>query len=179
MPTRTFFLLPFVFFLCLFPTFGHAFCFAEAASRFSEYGVDKSLLEAIARVESGLNASAINKNANGTEDIGVMQINTSWLPSLKRFGIRRRDLLDPCVNVHVGAWVLAQNLYKFGPTWRAIGAYNARSEEKMNLYVSKVWRQLNGPDKFDPPKKSRRDSARDTSVRKTGGLTPSQTNLGY
>ena len=36
-----------------------------------------------------------------------MQINSSWLPILAKYGIAKSDLLNPCVNTHVGAWVLA------------------------------------------------------------------------
>lgn len=67
-----------------------------------------------------------------------MQINTWWLPKLQKFGIGEEQLYDPCVNVNVGAWVLAQNFQTFGPTWKAVGAYNARSVGKQIVYVRTI-----------------------------------------
>ena len=61
----------------------------------------------------------------GTRDIGLMQINTSLLPKLASFGIREQDLLDPCTNIEVGAWVLSDAIRRHGDTWQAVGAYNA------------------------------------------------------
>ncbi len=113
-------------------------CINQAAQR---YRVDERLIDAIIQVESSGNPSALNRNANGTEDIGLMQINSSWLPVLGRYGIKHHHLYDPCTNVHVGAWVLAGNIARYGPTWRAVGAYNARSHVKRKGYVAKVWRQ--------------------------------------
>lgn len=112
-------------------------CWYEAAAK---YQVSPVLLYTIAMVESGNNAKAINKNKNGTEDIGLMQINSSHLPWLEKYGITREKLLnDPCLNVHVGAYILAENIYRHGYTWKAIGAYNAKSPEKQARYAMKVW----------------------------------------
>lgn len=113
-------------------------CINQAAQR---YRVDERLIHAIIQVESSGNPSALNRNANGSEDIGLMQINSSWLPVLGRYGIQHHHLYDPCTNVHVGAWVLAGNIARYGPTWRAVGAYNARSLVKRKGYVAKVWRR--------------------------------------
>ena len=112
-------------------------CFDRAALR---YSVDVRLLKAIGMVESGFSPSAINRNTNGSEDMGIMQINTIWLPQLSKFGITRETLMtDPCTNIHVGAWVLAQNIRRLGPTWNAVGAYNASTPSKREKYVAKVW----------------------------------------
>lgn len=117
----------------------HALCFKQAADR---YKVSETLLKAIAMTESDFNPAASNVNTNGSEDIGVMQINSSWLPSLSKFGIGRAELKDACTNVNIGAWVLAQNIAQYGDTWRAVGAYNARSPSKQAIYIQKVWRNL-------------------------------------
>lgn len=124
--------------LCLvaFPSIAGAWCFDEAAAR---YKVSAQLLRDIAIVESSMRPDVVGVNDNGSEDIGMMQISSSWLPKLRRYGISRDDLFDPCVNVHVGAWILAHNIAQFGLTWRAVGAYNARSEPKREIYVKKVW----------------------------------------
>ncbi len=113
-------------------------CVMQAAQR---YRVDERLIRAIIQVESSGNPLALNRNANGSEDIGVMQINSSWLRVLGRYGIQRRHLDDPCTNVHVGAWVLAGNIARYGNTWRAVGAYNAKSRTWRERYVAQVWRR--------------------------------------
>ena len=81
-------------------------CWDDAAAR---YQVNPTLLHAIARTESGVNPRAIGRNRNGSRDIGLMQINSGWLPTLARHGITEQDLFDPCTNLHVGAWILAHN----------------------------------------------------------------------
>lgn len=92
--------------------------------------IDPALLKAIAVQESGMNPRAVNQNKNGSKDHGVFQINDTWLPTLKKFGITQADLYDPCVSAYVGAWVLAQAIAQHGPTWRAVGAYNAGNSPK-------------------------------------------------
>jgi len=90
-----------------------------------QYNLPPRLLQSIAHVESGYRPAAINKNRNGTVDIGVMQINSSWLPELAKYGIERQHLYEPCTNIHVGAWILSQEVARYGYNWEAIGAYNA------------------------------------------------------
>ena len=100
-------------------------CWSQAAQR---YGVPAELLYAIARVESGLNPLAINRSHlqhTGSYDIGLMQINSTHLATLARHGIQESNLHEPCTNLHVGAWLLAQSFARFGATWNAVGAYNA------------------------------------------------------
>ena len=114
-----------------------AMCFKEAADR---YKVSETLLRAIAKTETNFNPRATNRNANGTEDLGLMQINSSWLPTLAQYGIGRKELLsDPCINLNIGAWVLADNISRYGDTWKAVGAYNAKNPLKQELYVRKVY----------------------------------------
>ncbi|EKS9799002.1 lytic transglycosylase domain-containing protein [Burkholderia cepacia] len=100
------------------------------------------LVRAIASVESGFNPSARNVNRNGSEDIGLMQINTSWLPTLARYGIDRAALLDACTNAYVGAWILAQNFATYGVSWNGVGAYNARTPSLRARYALRVYRRL-------------------------------------
>lgn len=127
--------LVFAIFAMIVPVMVSAACFDEAAAR---YGVPEALLKAISRVESSGNPRAINRNKDGSYDIGHMQINSRWLHVLSRYGITKHMLFDPCVNTHIGAWVLAQNIRKYGYNWTAIGAYNARTPSKRMAYASKV-----------------------------------------
>lgn len=124
-------------------------CFSAAATR---YGVPELLLRAIAQVESGSlrSETAVGRNPNGTEDLGRMQINTIWLPVLLEFGITRDRLMDECVSIHVGAWILAQEIERHGYGWAAVGAYNVgcrsltptECTHRRNRYAWKVHRAL-------------------------------------
>ncbi|HEX6705206.1 MAG TPA: lytic transglycosylase domain-containing protein [Albitalea sp.] len=107
-----------------------------------KYGIHPHLLYAMAKTESNLNARARNRNPNGSYDVGLMQINSIWLPTLARYGITEQHLLDPCINLEVGAWILAQNMRRLGQSWDAVGAYNAASPDKQRAYALKVYRNL-------------------------------------
>lgn len=120
-----------------------AFCFDEAAAKYSSpphFTIDPLMLKAIAKTETGLVSGKMGPiNANGTYDIGLMQINSSHLTVLSRYGINQERLLtDACLNVQVGAWIFAKNIARYGQTWRAVGAYNAGDETKRAIYVIKV-----------------------------------------
>ncbi|WP_321855267.1 lytic transglycosylase domain-containing protein [Paraburkholderia tropica] len=121
---------------CAMPGLAFADCIDDAAA-FQHVNV--SLMRAIAQVESGTQTRVINTNSNGTVDIGLMQINSSWLPRLAQEGITEQSLFDPCTNAYVGAWILAENIRQFGPTWNAIGAYNSPSADKRLAYARKVY----------------------------------------
>lgn len=111
-------------------------CFKEVSER---SGIPEQLLRVIAEVESSMNPRAINVNANGSEDIGLMQINSGAFHELKKRGINRADLFDPCINVSVGAWILSQKIDRYGFTWEAVGAYNAKSRDKRDRYIARVY----------------------------------------
>lgn len=113
-------------------------CFSAAAERFR---VDKHMLIAIAKTESAFDPGAMGpRNADGTQDVGLMQINTRWLPRLAEMGIHHEKLKGPCTNIYVGAWILASKIRQHGTVWKAVGAYNAITPSKRDSYVSKVRR---------------------------------------
>lgn len=133
-------------------------CWQDAAAR---YGVDARLLYAIAQQESGLDPRAINRShaaRTGSVDIGLMQVNSRWLPVLHRHGLREADLLDPCTNLHVGAWILAQSIQRYSATWEAVGAYHAGCRELRPAdcaatrarYAAAVYRRLKGLEQQPP-----------------------------
>lgn len=111
----------------------HAFCFEEAGR---EYGIAPQVLWSIAKNESNLNPAAINQNANGTYDFGLMQINTIWAKTLGKE--RWASLGDACTNVKTGAWILRQCIDSYGYGWKAIGCYNSRTPSKRDLYANKI-----------------------------------------
>ena len=121
-----------------------AYCWEEVATR---YDLEPELLQAIAAVESGYRAQAMNHtNRNGTRDIGLMQINSIHLPRLLKQGITEQRLLDePCLSVEVGASILAEFIRRFGYNWTAVGSYNVGpgagpQREALRLrYAEKIW----------------------------------------
>lgn len=131
-----------------------AFCFKEAGAR---YQIDPRLLMAIAQQESGMNPTAVNTNRNKSGkavsyDYGVMQVNSNHVPKLMGMGIikSKDDLLNnPCLNVQIGAWILATHLQKCGVNWSCLGSYNAGfsendvQETKRLNYARKIYRRYN------------------------------------
>jgi len=118
-------------------------CWDEAARY---HGLDPWLLYAVAYVESTHNPAVISRpNRNGTYDIGLMQINSIHLPRLARYGITQSTLMDACASTYVGAWIMADNIRRYGWSWQAIAAYNVGSlntpgrVQTGRRYASKVY----------------------------------------
>lgn len=92
------------------------------------HGIDPWLLYAIGYVESRHNPAAVNgSNRNGTRDVGMMQINSIWLPELRKHGVTEAALTNACASTYIGAWIMAKNIRKHGYTWEAIAVYNVGS----------------------------------------------------
>lgn len=128
--------------ICLFFTTNalasdQGYCFEEAGQL---YQVSPGLLWAIAKTESDFNPTATNWNKNGSLDYGVMQINDYWKDKI---GEQSWNALgDPCHNIKVGAYVLADCLSRYGYTYEGIGCYNAISYDKRIRYAEKVIKNL-------------------------------------
>jgi len=90
-----------------------------------KYHISPQLIDAIIKAESNHNPDAIHTNSSGSHDVGLMQINDQWLPQIESLGYDRSSLMDPCNNIQVGTWILAQEIQRFGYNWQAVGAYNA------------------------------------------------------
>ena len=116
-------------------------CWVSAANKYStsDAPIDPYLIYAIAYTESRFNPKATNKNTNGSYDIGLMQINSAWLNTLSKYNISKESLNDPCQSIFVGTWILANNFKNIGFHWRAIGAYNAVSENKRLKYAKMIY----------------------------------------
>ena len=112
-------------------------------------GVSARLLWAMAKVESSHSPQAMNRGhlaRTDSYDIGLMQINSRWLPTLAKFGITEEKLKEPRTSIEVGAWILRDLFRRHGNTWEAVGAYNAACTQlkgdacrkARDLYIGKV-----------------------------------------
>lgn len=86
--------------------------------------------------------SALNKGKS--VDVGLMQINSYWLRKLQlSFDV----VLDPAVNLTVGAWILAQELKRYGNNWKGIGSYHtpaSRNPVRAKKYAERVYKKMGG-----------------------------------
>jgi len=119
-------------------------CYIDASQR---YGVPIKLLYAITKVESDGKPFCININSHGRSiwskcyqdystayyvaknlydrgyniDLGLMQINSQ---NMKDNNWSVSDVLNPCHNVYYGAYLLRENINRYGFNWTAIWHYN-------------------------------------------------------
>lgn len=104
------------------------------------YRIDPKILYSIAKIESKLNPNAINRNTNGTVDIGIMQINSVHMKELNKRGFRQEHLFNPKINIFAGAWILRQCFDKHGVSQDGLTCYNGRIKD--NPYGYKVLKEL-------------------------------------
>ena len=105
-------------------------CMALVASL---YHLPPRVLPSIQAVEGGLNGT-IHHNVNGTDDFGVMQVNTIWLPALERYTrlpqpvVRARLISTPCFNIAAAGAILRFYLDEaHGRLMTAIGDYHSHT----------------------------------------------------
>lgn len=114
-------------------------CVTEAANYHS---VSPWTLRAIIQVESRFNPAAVNRNTNGTMDVGLAQINSMHFKELGKHGIAPRDLLNGCISSYVAAWHLKKQINAYGNTWYAVGAYHSTTPCLNQRYTGLVWNAL-------------------------------------
>lgn len=107
-----------------------------------QHRIHPAVLRAVLTVESRLDPSARNVNANGTVDLGIGQINSVHLPELARMGIEERHLLDPCTGSYVAAWHLGRQLQRFGQNWWGVGAYHSTTPQHNQRYQVLVYNEM-------------------------------------
>ncbi|EKD97341.1 MAG: hypothetical protein ACD_23C00966G0008 [uncultured bacterium] len=123
-------------------------CVTQAATYHS---VSPWIIRAIIQVESSFNPNALNKNKNGTVDVGIAQINSMHFKELGKYGITQRDLMNGCISSYVAAWHLKKQIVAYGNTWFAVGAYHSATKCYNERYTGLVWNVLlkwgvvNGP----------------------------------
>ena len=114
-------------------------CIPAAAAH---HRIDPRLLRAVLKVESDLRPWAFGRNANGTVDMGMAQINSIHLPELARHGIQSQHLFDPCVASYVAAWLLRRNIDRHGLTWFGVAAYHSLTPEHNQRYQGLLMKVL-------------------------------------
>ncbi len=110
------------------------------------YSLPPRVLPSIQRVEGGA-PGLVHLNANGTEDLGIMQINTIWLPYLSRYThlpeaeVRARLLGRACFNIAASGLIVRIYLDETGgDLLRAVGDYHSHTPALNQDYQTKVLR---------------------------------------
>lgn len=104
-------------------------CMALVASF---YGLPPRALPAIQAVEGGA-PGVVHHDPNGSEDLGVMQVNTIWIDPLARVtelapsAVRTRLLSDPCFNIAAAGAILRAYLGRTHALMPAIGDYHSHT----------------------------------------------------
>jgi hypothetical protein len=111
-------------------------CINQAAI---EYHVPAPLIVSVLKTEGG-RVGQLHQNPNQTVDYGPMQINSSWLPLLKNHGFTPVQVeYDPCVNVQIGTWILAQTIADCEDVWKGVGDYHSHTRLLNFEYQYKVF----------------------------------------
>lgn len=94
-------------------------------------------------------AVGMNRDKKGhvtSRDFGLMQINDRHIPQLRALGLitSEQDLLNnTCLNVQIGAWILAKHLKQCGVNWQCLGSYNAgfadNNGPRRMIYARKIY----------------------------------------
>lgn len=119
-------------------------CIESAARR---YHLSLKLFRGVLRTEDG-HVGQVHHNRNGSVDIGPAQINSIWLPALRKVGITKHMLLtNGCLNIRVGAWILAKAMKGADPSrpaqfWEHVGDYNSHTPRLNKRYAAMVWHNL-------------------------------------
>ncbi len=115
------------------------------------YRIPAYLIRGIVSVESRWNPYAKAHNPDGSVDIGPMQVNSRWLkhPEVLAAKVSEADLHEPCTNIFVGTWVLANLFRKHGVNWEAVGRYNSATPSRRDRYAWMVYSAI--PESLRPP----------------------------
>lgn len=115
-----------------------------------QYQVPPPVLIGIMEVEGGRVGQEVGPNANGTYDLGPMQINTLWIPTLaNKWNVSNkvarkwvRD--DACVNIGVAAWILRQKINETGSLSKGIAYYHSATPHLGQRYKQKIVSSMQG-----------------------------------
>ncbi len=116
---------------------------AEVKKASQKYGVPEELILAIIQQESAFNPKAYNRNKDGTEDRGLMQVNYQHnIKLMKEYNIQDPDQLYHIpTNIEIGARILYENYKTYGNWILAVKAYNGINANNWN-YVKSVFEKV-------------------------------------
>lgn len=97
-------------------------CLKQAAEH---HRVSAEVLRAIVHIESEGDPVAVGMNRNGSIDRGLGGTNSVHLPELKKHGVTKEDLHDPCISIYTTAWLLARAVRRHGDSWYGYAAYHS------------------------------------------------------
>jgi soluble lytic murein transglycosylase-like protein len=116
-------------------------CMVSAAAF---YHLPPRVLPSIQAVEGG-RPGLVHVNQDGSQDLGVMQVNTHWVQALAwqtrmpPAEAQQRLLLDPCFNIAVAGAIMRIYLNEAGgDLLRAIGYYHSHSAPLADAYRLQV-----------------------------------------
>ena len=111
------------------------------------YALPPRVLPSIHAVEGG-RPGTVSLNTDGSADLGVMQVNTRWIPALAAFAklppdeVRARLTFDVCFNIAAAGAIMRTYLNEtHNDLMRAIGDYHSHTEilnQRYQLQVSRA-----------------------------------------
>ena len=108
------------------------------------YHLPPRVLPAIQHVEGGTPGD-VSHNADGSDDYGVMQVNSRWLPALSAYSslppavVRARLIADPCFSIAAGGAIFRAYLDEArGDLMLAVGYYHSHTTTLNLTYQAKV-----------------------------------------
>jgi hypothetical protein len=129
------------------------------------YREPPALLLILLNVEGGT-LGAVSPNTNGTVDIGPMQVNQIWVPTVAAHwhasqAATYEALRDNfCANVEAGAWILRQGLDEaHGDLWGGVAYYHSHNPVYQQQYMMSVLYQALRLEALTKPKTNGRLSA--------------------
>ncbi len=97
------------------------------------YALPPRVLPAIQRIEGG-HGGSVSINRNGSEDYGVMQVNSTWLPALSQYtglsqtNVRQQLIIHDCFNIAAAGLILRTELdAAHGDLLTAVGNYHSHT----------------------------------------------------
>lgn len=110
------------------------------------YALPPRVLPAIQAVEGG-HVGTVHGNTDGSEDFGVMQVNTRWIQPIAKVTnltpetVRQRLIYDPCFNIAAAAAIMRTYLNEAGgDLMRAVAYYHSHTPGLGDAYLALVMR---------------------------------------
>jgi Transglycosylase SLT domain len=100
-----------------------------------KYEVPANIVLAVAEQEAGKPGRWV-ENTNGTQDVGPMQFNTTYLAELRKYGITAQDVArGGCYSYDLAAWRLRGHLRNDqGDIWTRAANYHSRTPQYNAIY---------------------------------------------